>query len=86
MNYNYFQPVVIMSILTGIWGMVMTTRMLMPVLKEHLLQGKFLVLQMVLLFAKFQGFIAKIVAHSDIFPCKHPITPTVYTNRKMDFI
>ncbi|KAF6205018.1 hypothetical protein GE061_019185 [Apolygus lucorum] len=79
-NYTYVQPVVVTSILTGIWGMVMTTRMLIPVLKDHLLQGKFLVLQMVLLFAKFQGFIAKGVALSGVFPCRHPITPTVYTN------
>ncbi|BES92912.1 Hypothetical protein NTJ_05721 [Nesidiocoris tenuis] len=79
-NHNYFLPIMITSILTGIWGMVMTTKMLIPVLPEHKLQGKFLVLQLVLVLAKFQGLAAKAFASGDFFPCRHPITPTVYTN------
>uniref|UniRef100_A0A069DYR0 Putative organic solute transporter alpha-like protein n=1 Tax=Panstrongylus megistus TaxID=65343 RepID=A0A069DYR0_9HEMI len=79
-NYTYFQPVVIMSILLGIWGIVMTVKVTIPVLQEYHIQGKFIVLQLVLLFAKFQGFIAKFVAMGDIFPCKNPITPLVYSN------
>ncbi|XP_073971402.1 organic solute transporter alpha-like protein [Rhodnius prolixus] len=79
-NYSYFQPVVVISILLGIWGIVMTVKVTLPVLQEYHIQGKFIALQLVLLFAKFQGFIAKFVAMGDIFPCKPPITPLVYSN------
>ncbi|XP_014251223.1 organic solute transporter alpha-like protein [Cimex lectularius] len=79
-NYNYFQPLVVMSILFGIWGMVMTMKVTLTCLKDYHIQGKFFVLQLVLLFAKFQGFIAKIVATSDLFPCRYPITSSVYAN------
>lgn len=58
----------------------MTVKVTLPVLQEYHIQGKFIALQLVLLFAKFQGFIAKFVAMGDIFPCKPPITPLVYSN------
>lgn len=79
-NYNYFQPVVVSSILLGIWGMVMTVKLSQEGLKEYLVQGKFIVLQLVLLLGKFQGLAARTVAMGSLFPCKPPLTPTVYTN------
>lgn len=45
-------------------------------------QGKFIVLQLVLLFAKFQGIIARVVVWTGGITCKPPITASVYTNRK----
>ena len=82
-NYMYLQPVVILSILFGVWGMSMTIKMLSEVLKDHQLQAKFLVLQFVLLLAKFQGLIARIVVWCGLIRCEPPITPAVYANRKL---
>ena len=77
----YMQPVIILSILFGIWGMNMTIKMLNEVLKDHLLQAKFVVLQLVLLLAKLQGLTARIVVWCGLIACKPPITPAVYANR-----
>lgn len=60
----------------------MTMTMLSEVLKEHNIRGKFFVLQLVLLLAKLQGLLARFAVWSDMLPCKIPITPTVYANRK----
>ncbi|XP_067011568.2 organic solute transporter alpha-like protein [Anabrus simplex] len=79
-NYMYFQPVVVCSILFGIWGISMTMKMLAEVLKDHHMQAKFMVLQMVLLLAKLQGLLARISVWSGLMPCKPPITPSVYGN------
>ncbi|KAK6642054.1 hypothetical protein RUM44_013777 [Polyplax serrata] len=79
-NYMYFQPIVITSILFGVWGIIMTMKMLAEPLKDYLPQGKFIVLQLVLLFAKFQGIIAKVVVWTGGVTCKPPITASVYTN------
>lgn len=76
------QPIIVTSILCCIWGMIMTMKMLTEVLKEHQMQGKFLVLQFVLILAKLQGVIAKLLVNGDMMPCKPPITPTLYANCK----
>lgn len=34
-NYMYFQPIVVASILFGIWGMLMTLKMLSEILKDY---------------------------------------------------
>jgi hypothetical protein len=60
----------------------MTIKMLNEVLKDHLLQAKFVVLQMVLLLAKLQGLTARIVVWCGLIACKPPITPAVYANCK----
>lgn len=79
-NYMYLQPVVVVSILTGIWGLLMTIKMLSTVLANHLVLGKFLALQAVLLLAKFQGLTARILAWYNVLPCNPPLTPHVYAN------
>ncbi|XKL66080.1 hypothetical protein PGB90_009500 [Kerria lacca] len=79
-NYVYMQPVIIVSIFSGLWGMIMTMTMLRDVLKEHNIRGKFFALQLVLLLAKLQGLLARFAVWGDVFPCKLPITPTVYAN------
>ena len=81
-NYMYLQPIVVLSILTGVWGLLMTIKMLSTVLAKHLLLGKFVCLQAVLLLAKFQGLGARAIAWYDVLPCNPPLTPTVYANRK----
>lgn len=37
-NYMYFQPIVVTSILFGIWGMLMTLKMLGEILKDYHIQ------------------------------------------------
>lgn len=78
----YLQPLVIISILFGVWGMAMTINLLKIVLKDYLMVAKFVVLQIVLIFAKLQGLGARVIVWSDLLPCKPPITPIVYSNRK----
>ncbi|XP_071440856.1 organic solute transporter subunit alpha [Hetaerina americana] len=79
-NYMYFQPLIAVSILCGMWGMTMMIKMLSTFLTSHKLNLKFLVLQMVLLLSKLQGLITRIILWSNILPCKPPISPTVYVN------
>lgn len=78
----YLQPVVIISILFGVWSMAITMNLLKVILKDYLMVAKFVVLQVVLIFAKLQGLAARIIVWTDLLPCKPPITPIVYSNRK----
>ncbi|KAL1455739.1 hypothetical protein WDU94_009810 [Cyamophila willieti] len=79
-NYFYFQPIVLSSIFCGIWGVITTMKMLSEHLKDHYIQGKFFVLQLVLLLAKLQSLLGRIAVWAGWLPCKPPINPTVYAN------
>lgn len=63
--------------------MSMTIKMLSEVLRDHQLQAKFIVLQLVLLLAKFQALTARIIVRFDLIACEPPITPAVYANCKL---
>uniref|UniRef100_A0A1B6CPT7 Organic solute transporter alpha-like protein n=1 Tax=Clastoptera arizonana TaxID=38151 RepID=A0A1B6CPT7_9HEMI len=79
-NYIFLQPIVIFSLLSGIWGMTMTMKMLADILKEHYMWGKFIALQLVLILSKLQyNLIIKLLILA--LPCNPPITPIVYANR-----
>lgn len=82
----YVQPVIIVSILLGIWGMSMTMRVLGEVLRQHSVPGKFLVLQAVLLCAKMQGLAARSAVWLGALPCRAPLSPTLTTTRKFTHI
>ncbi|KAG5899977.1 hypothetical protein JTB14_034546 [Gonioctena quinquepunctata] len=80
-NYMYLQPVIIVSILFGVWSMGMLMNLLKGILsQQYLLVGKFFVLQMVLVLAKMQGLASRAMVWFQILPCKPPITPQVYAN------
>ncbi|XP_050523349.1 uncharacterized protein LOC126895477 isoform X2 [Daktulosphaira vitifoliae] len=79
-NYMYLQPFIVMSIFCGMWGISMTLRVLGEMLKDHNVQGKFIVLQLVLVLAKLQGLAFRSMVWAGWLPCKPPITPTVYAN------
>ncbi|XP_017775721.1 PREDICTED: organic solute transporter alpha-like protein [Nicrophorus vespilloides] len=79
-NYMYFQPIIIISILFGIWGMLMTINLLKDVLKDFSMPAKFMVLQFVLLIAKLQGLAFRIAAWTGLLPCRDPINSEVYGN------
>lgn len=81
LNYMYFQPIIVISILFGIWAMIMTINLIKNVLEDGFnLSKKFLALQMILIFAKLQGLITRSLVWTDVLPCKLPITPIVYAN------
>nr|XP_018899979.1 PREDICTED: organic solute transporter alpha-like protein [Bemisia tabaci]XP_018899980.1 PREDICTED: organic solute transporter alpha-like protein [Bemisia tabaci]XP_018899981.1 PREDICTED: organic solute transporter alpha-like protein [Bemisia tabaci]XP_018899982.1 PREDICTED: organic solute transporter alpha-like protein [Bemisia tabaci]XP_018899983.1 PREDICTED: organic solute transporter alpha-like protein [Bemisia tabaci] len=79
-NYLYLQPVVIASILSGVWGMIMMIRMVSDSLPDYKLQQKFVCLQLVLVLAKLQGLVLRICVWADLFPCRAPVTSAVYAN------
>ncbi|CAH1160197.1 unnamed protein product [Phaedon cochleariae] len=80
-NYIYLQPVIIISILVGIWSMTILMNVLKSTLdKSYSLSGKFIVLQLVLIFAKVQGLATRALVWVDMLPCNPPITPQVYAN------
>lgn len=56
--------------------------MLKDELKGHYMYGKFIVLQLVLLFAKMQALVTRTLVWTGALPCYPPITPTVYANCK----
>jgi hypothetical protein len=57
-------------------------KMLSEYLKDFFIQGKFFVLQLVLLLAKLQSLLGRIAVWAGWLPCKPPINPTVYANCK----
>ncbi|XP_020284475.1 organic solute transporter alpha-like protein [Pseudomyrmex gracilis] len=74
----YFQPIMVTSILLGIYSLTVATKTLHKVAPEAKLHFKTLVLQLVLLFSKLQlGIIRSL---SSLFPCNPPISPAVYAN------
>ncbi|GBP71993.1 Organic solute transporter subunit alpha [Eumeta japonica] len=79
-NYNYFVPVVIASILSGIWGMTMSVRAAETVGVKS--KAKFLTIQLTLIVVKLQGGIFRAVPKMLHLPCNPPLTPPVYMNRK----
>ncbi|KAJ3658082.1 hypothetical protein Zmor_009843 [Zophobas morio] len=80
-NYMYLQPIIILSILFGIWGMAMTINLLKGFLgDEYMMLAKFIVLQMVLVLAKLQGLATRVLVWGNVLPCRAPITPAVYGN------
>ncbi|OXU18526.1 hypothetical protein TSAR_007684 [Trichomalopsis sarcophagae] len=78
------QPFVVISILTAIYGVTIVTKSLQEIAPEAKLPQKTMVLQMVLLFSKLQGFVIKGLVGTGLFPCNPPLTPTVYANVTYD--
>ncbi|XP_011161887.2 organic solute transporter alpha-like protein 3 [Solenopsis invicta] len=76
----FLQPVMIISILLGIYSLTIATRTLHAAIPEAKLHFKTLVLQLVLLFSKLQTGIIKALPAAGVFPCNPPLTPAVYAN------
>ncbi|GLH09903.1 Organic solute transporter alpha-like protein, partial [Gryllus bimaculatus] len=79
-NYMYVQPVVVVSILTGVWALSMAMRALAQPLEGRRSKAKFLALQAVLLLAKAQGLAARSLVWAHALPCRPPLSPAVYAN------
>ncbi|XP_011263634.1 organic solute transporter alpha-like protein [Camponotus floridanus] len=77
----YLQPVMVISILLGIYSLTITTKTLHTTIPEANLHFKALVSQLLLLFSKLQAaVIIKGLPATGIFPCNLPLTPTIYAN------
>ncbi|KAF4522598.1 hypothetical protein B566_EDAN003578 [Ephemera danica] len=77
----YVQPLMFVSIFTGLWGMGMMLRMLAPrVLEGYHLPQKMFVLQFVLILSKLQGLAVRIVGWAGALPCRPPLPPAVFGN------
>ncbi|XP_023245004.1 organic solute transporter subunit alpha-like [Copidosoma floridanum] len=84
-SYGVFlQPFVLISILLAIYGLTVVTKSLHAIAPEAALPSKTLVVQLVLLFSKLQGFIIKSLVGTGLFPCDPPLTPHVYANVTYD--
>ncbi|KMQ89304.1 organic solute transporter alpha-like protein, partial [Lasius niger] len=76
----YLQPVMVISILLGIYSLTVATKTLHAVAPEANLHLKTLVSQLVLLFSKLQAGIIKGLPATGVFPCNPPLTPIIYAN------
>ncbi|CAL1673177.1 unnamed protein product [Lasius platythorax] len=76
----YLQPVMVISILLGIYSLTVATKTLHAVAPEANLHLKTLVSQLVLLFSKLQAGIIKGLPATGVFPCNPPLTPVIYAN------
>lgn len=76
-------PFMLTSILTGVWGMNVTLRMLMPHCMEYKLRGKFMAIQVVLITCKLQPYIVnEVMRQTSGKSAQYPVTPRVFTNSK----
>lgn len=81
MQYSvYLQPIMVTSILLGIYSLTITTKSLHAVAPEAKLRYKTFVSQLVLLFSKLQLGIIKSLPATGLFPCNPPLSPAIYAN------
>lgn len=57
----YFTPLIVASILIGVWGLQITARMITPYLPEHKIMPKYFAIQLVLIFCKLQPAIIDLI-------------------------
>lgn len=78
----YLGVFVVTSILTGVWGLNIALRLLVPFCAEYRLKGKFLAIQLVLITCKLLPYIVHQVMKSVYSQgsSNYPMTPRVNTN------
>ncbi|XP_053671214.1 organic solute transporter alpha-like protein [Anopheles nili] len=83
-NFNriilYFVPLIVVSILLGVWGLNVLVRMLSPLYSDLKLMGKYFVLQAVLILCRIQPLIIAAIVGSTIAECAFPMTLQVQKN------
>lgn len=83
-NFNriilYFVPLIVISILLGVWGLNILVRMLAPLYSDLKLMGKYFVLQAVLILCRIQPLVIAGIVSSSISDCVFPITLQVQKN------
>lgn len=71
-------PVFFTSILFGVWGLNIITRMIGPKYPNLCLRPKYLALQLVLMANKLQPLIGMIIVANVDIECQHPLTTSLY--------
>lgn len=79
----YFVPVFFTSILFGVWGLNIITRMLGPKFPDFALRWKYLALQLVLMANKLQPLVGMVVVANVDFECHYPLTTAVYKHGEL---
>jgi len=77
---TFLQPVMVISILLGIYSLTIATKTLHSAIPEAKLHFKTLVSQLVMLFSKLQTGIIRALPAAGVFPCNPPLTPATYAN------
>lgn len=57
----YFVPFIVASILTGVWGLQITARMIAPYLPDYKIMPKYFAIQLVLIFCKLQPAVIQLI-------------------------
>lgn len=90
MSTVYFMPVMLVSIIPVIWGLNILIRLVGPVLPEHSIRGKYLMLQLVLLVCKIQPAIGDLIYQNvdalREIKVQYPMTVEFYKNGGCDEI
>uniref|UniRef100_A0A182PKH2 Organic solute transporter alpha-like protein n=1 Tax=Anopheles epiroticus TaxID=199890 RepID=A0A182PKH2_9DIPT len=83
-NFNriilYFVPLIVISILLGVWGLNILVRMIAPLYSDLKLMGKYFVLQTVLILCRIQPLVIAAIVSSSITDCAFPNTLQVQKN------
>lgn len=82
--FLYVVPVFVTSILLGVWGLNIVTRMLNPSFPDMNLRGKYLALQLVLMANKLQPIISTLIVANVDFHCTFPLTAALYRQGMSD--
>lgn len=75
-------PVFVSSILLGVWGLNIITRMIAPHFPGLNLKGKYFALQLVLMTNKLQPILGNVIITNVQMPCSYPLTTMLYKNGK----
>lgn len=57
----YVSPFIVASVLTGVWGLQITARMIAPYLPEYKIMPKYFAIQLVLIFCKLQPAVIQLI-------------------------
>lgn len=79
-------PFIGISIITGVWSLQMTARMISSLFHEHRILPKYFAVQLVLVICKLQPLIAQGLLMAIELDFTYPITSRVFGNSKFDFL
>ena len=82
-SFTYIQPFIVISILSGVWGIIMCVRAAEAAGAKP--KPRFLALQLVLLIVKLQCGFAKILPEIVNLPCILALHPSVFVHSKYIF-
>lgn len=81
--FLYILPVFVTSILFGVWGLNLITRMLGPKFPDYSMRRKYVAVQLVLMANKLQALIGMVIVGNVDFECEYPLTTAVYKHGEL---